>query len=169
MSIWSHFWKDTSGAIVSAELIAVSTLGVLGGTAGLSMLGTSANGEYRELSHAVRSLNQSYSVPGHQCGLAWTAGSCYTQQDVKISLEELDAEFVGDRAEPRREEPRKRRKKRDQEEEKRDQERGAVSESVTDEAAFLQPAESAVGEPDLVAPEDDASQMETVIEAAPEA
>lgn len=162
MSIWSRFWQDTSGAIVSAELVAVSTLGVLGATAGLNMLATSANGEYRELSHAVRSLNQSYFIPGRQCGLAWTAESSYTQRDVKASLEELDADFIGDRAAPPQEAPPKRRKKRDQE-------RGAATDPVPEEAAFLQPVESAAGEPDLVAPEDDASQMETVIEPVPEA
>ncbi|MES2793150.1 MAG: hypothetical protein V4719_26300 [Planctomycetota bacterium] len=163
MSVWRSFLSDEVGAIVSAELIAVSTLGVLGGTMGLNMLSTSVEGEFRELSHAVRSLNQSYAYTGHVSARAWTAGSCYTQRDVQQSISELDAEFVGDRAQPL-EQPAQPPKKRNKKERKADKKA-----EVQDEAAFLQPDESTLGEPDLVAPEDDASKIETTIEPSPEA
>ena len=164
MPLWSSFWRDEAGAIVSAELIAVSTLGVLGGTVGLNMLSTSVEGEFRDLSHAVRSLNQSYLVTGHTGCRAWTASSWFTQRDVKLSLEELDAEFVGDRAAPPKEQPRpskKRYKKvRSDDDEELDNK---------DEAAFLQPDESSLGDLNRVEPEDDASQVETTIETGSDA
>ena len=166
MPFWRSFWRDEAGAIVSAELIAVSTLGVLGGTVGMNMLSTSVDGEFRDLSHAVRSLNQSYYVRGHVSPRAWTATSFYTQRNVKESIAELDAEFVGDHAAPHRDDhrhPPKHRKHRDR---KPDDE---VNNDVDnqDEAAFLTPDESALGDLNRVEPEDDASQVETTIEAAP--
>lgn len=163
MPVWRSLWRDEAGAVVSAELIAVSTLGVLGGTVGMNMLATSVDGEFREVSHAVRSLNQSYYVAGHVSPRAWTANSFYTQRDVKESIAELDAEFVGDRAAPHREDrrPSKRHKERDRQDEDEIENQG--------DAAFLMPDESSLGDLNRVEPEDDASQVETTIEAAPEA
>ena len=163
MPLWCSFLKDEAGAIVSAELIAVSTLGVLGGTVGLNMVATSVEGEYRDLSHAVRSLNQSYSVTGHTSPRAWTASSCYTQRDVALSIADLDAEFVGDRAAPldEKSQPQKKRKKKERQIDEADDNQ--------DQAAFLQPDESSLGELNRVEPDDDASRVETTVEAAPEA
>ena len=166
MGLLSSFWNDQSGAIVSAELIAVSTVGVLGSTVGLNMLATSVNGEFKEMSHAVRSLNQSYSVAGHQSCRAWSAGSFYVQPDVKKSIAELDAAFVGDQAPPPKE-PKsdgQQKKRKGKKGEKGDKNREKNSDQ--DEAAFAVPDESSLGEPDPVAPEDDASRVETTVAPA---
>ncbi len=163
MPLWRSFWRDEAGAIVSAELIAVSTLGVLGGTVGMNMLSTSVEREYRDVSHAVRSLNQSYYVAGHTGCRAWTASSWFTQRDVRLSIADLDADFVGDQAVPSREKPQP--EKRPQKNERRDGE----ADNIQDEAAFLQPDESSLGDLNRVEADDDASQVETTIEAAPDA
>lgn len=163
MRLLRSFWNDQTGAIVSAELIAVSTVGVLGSTVGLNMLATSVNGEFQEMSHAVRSLNQSYSVAGHQSCRAWTAGSFYVQPDAQKSIADLDAAFVGDQAAPvTKEKSEGEPKKRKSDKKKRNKQ------DDQDEAAFAVPDESSLGEPDPVAPEDDASQVETTVESAPE-
>ena len=163
MPLWRSFWRDESGAIVSAELIAVSTLGVMGGTVGLNMLSTSVEGEFRDLSHAVRSLNQSYFVTGHSSPQAWTASSCYTQRDVRLSLEELDTDFIGDRPAPLNGQPEPAGKRNKNKKESR------RSDEIQEEAAFLQPDESSAAELNRVEPEDDASQVETTIEPATDA
>lgn len=163
MPLWRSFWRDEAGAIVSAELIAVSTLGVLGGTAGLNMLSTSVEREFRDVSHAVRSLNQSYYVAGHTSARAWTASSWYTQRNVRQSIADLDADFVGVGAAPSREKPQP--EKRRHKKERRDEE----ADDNQDDAAFLQPDESSLGDLNRVEPDDDASQVETTIEAAPDA
>jgi hypothetical protein len=94
MSMWNEFWQDEGGALLSAELVAVGTVAVVGTTVGLSTLSKSVNSELTELAVAVRSLNQSYSVPGHASCRAWTAGSSYTQRDVKESVHDLLGDCV---------------------------------------------------------------------------
>ena len=165
MRLWHSFWRDECGALVSAELITVATVGVLGGTVGLNMLGTSVNGEFRELSHAVRSLNQSYTVSGFSSCRAWTAGSEYIQPNAQQSIADLDAAFVGDLAQPEPEQ------KPDAKQEKKKGAKGAKKKSkpADDEAAFVVPDESSLGEADKVEAEDDASRVETTIEPNPEA
>lgn len=162
MRLWESFWRDECGALVSAELITVATVGVLGGTAGLNMLGTSVNGEFRELSHAVRSLNQSYTVSGFSSCRAWTAGSEYIQPNAQQSIADLDAAFVGDLAQPAPDQ------KPDAKQEKK---KGAKRKlkPADDEAAFVIPDESSLGEADKVEADDDASRVETTIEPTPEA
>jgi hypothetical protein len=89
MSLWRDFWNDEQGALLSAELVAVGTVAVIGTTVGLSTLSKSVNDELREVAYSIRSLNQSYSVPGHVGCRAWTAGSSYTQPDVNQSIQDL--------------------------------------------------------------------------------
>lgn len=89
MMLLKNFWSDEAGLVMSAELVLLGTVGVLGATVGLSAASTAVNDEMIEFSHAIRSLDQSYHVEGHQSCRAWTAGSTYRQQDVKISLADL--------------------------------------------------------------------------------
>ena len=79
MSIFKTFWADECGVIVSAELVTIATLGVVGMTVGLNQVASSVNGELTELSKSIRGLNQSYCVQGFSSCRAWTAGSSYTQ------------------------------------------------------------------------------------------
>ena len=73
---------------------------VAGVGAGLNVVASAVDGELRDFGYAVRSLDQSYSVPERKgcCG-AWTAGSKFIQQSVEESLSELkDVERKVDRA-----------------------------------------------------------------------
>src|SRR5690606_34960632 len=74
-----QLWQDESGVVLSAEVVTVGTLGVLGAVVGLNAAGTAIDGELKEFSSAIRSLDQSYCVSGHRSCRAWTAGSCYRQ------------------------------------------------------------------------------------------
>ena len=54
-------WKDEAGVIVSAELVLVGTILVLGMIVGLVELQTSVVDELNDLGEAIGSTNQSYS------------------------------------------------------------------------------------------------------------
>lgn len=93
MRLWERLWADEAGIILSAEAVVVGTVAVVGLTAGMSVVAKAVNEELRDVSLAIRSLDQSYSIPGLQgCG-AKTAGSSFTQAPVKQSLEKLHHEY----------------------------------------------------------------------------
>lgn len=77
-------WKDESGAILSAELVIVLTIVVLGMITGLTCLQQSVVGELQDVGRALRGLNQSYAITGFVgCRKAWgptsvTSGSRFT-------------------------------------------------------------------------------------------
>jgi Flp pilus assembly pilin Flp len=80
----SSLWRDEAGFIVSAELVLLGTLLVVGLIAGLSCVQEAVIGEYQDVAGAIRSLDQSYAFSGMQgcispqCGSgSWTAGSAY--------------------------------------------------------------------------------------------
>ena len=85
------FWNDESGAILSAELVTVGTVAVIGTTVGLNTVATSVNAELTDLAQAFRSLNQSYSVRGFSSCRASTAGSSFVQESVVVSVQSLCA------------------------------------------------------------------------------
>lgn len=89
MKLLMNFWQDEAGLVMSAELVMLGTVGVIGATVGLSAASTAINDEMVEFSHAIRSLDQSYEVQGHTSCRAWTASSSYHQQDVEKSLADL--------------------------------------------------------------------------------
>jgi hypothetical protein len=90
MSLLHALWKDETGVILSAELVMLGTLGVVGATVGLHTAAKSVNEEMTDFARTMRSLDQSYSVPGyHSCG-AWKAGSHYRQEDVQVSIRKLE-------------------------------------------------------------------------------
>ncbi len=110
MKLLTALWNDESGLIVSAELVTIGTLGVLGATVGLSVAATAINEELSEVGQAIRSFDQSYRVAGYSVtgsctpgcsaaaangssyarGSAWKAGSSYVQQDVRTSIRALE-------------------------------------------------------------------------------
>lgn len=92
-------WNDEHGAVMSAELVLIGTLGVVGATVGLKAVSNSVNEELKDFSRAIRSLDQSYEFAGtSSCG-AWTAGSCFRQKPVDEALLELDAAMERDEQE----------------------------------------------------------------------
>ncbi len=57
-------WNDECGLIISAELVLVLTICVLGVIVGLSQVVLAVNEELLDVAHAIGSLNQSFRVPG---------------------------------------------------------------------------------------------------------
>lgn len=91
MHLWTKFWQDERGFVLSAEAVLVGTVALLGATVGLKMASTAVNEELKDVAFAFRSLDQSYTIRENRACGAWTAGSCYQQQDVETSLAELCA------------------------------------------------------------------------------
>jgi Flp pilus assembly pilin Flp len=77
----NNFWNDEAGFIVSAELVLVATILVIGLIVGLIELQASIIHELNDLGEAIGSLNQSYSFAGTVTTkgphLISTAGSAY--------------------------------------------------------------------------------------------
>jgi Flp pilus assembly pilin Flp len=92
MQIIRELWRDDSGAVLTAEVVLVGTIAVLGATVGLTTVATAVNEELKEVGFAIRSLDQSYGYVGQSSCRAWTAGSYYIQQPVDVSLRELCGE-----------------------------------------------------------------------------
>jgi len=90
MRLFKKLWNDESGALLSAEAAILGTVAVVGVGAGINGVATSVNKELKEVSYAIRSLDQSYCIPARKtCSGAWTAGSEFKQQPVEQSLKEL--------------------------------------------------------------------------------
>ena len=96
MQLVNDLWQDEYGLILSAEAVTVGTIGVLGAVVGMNMAGTAVDEELKEFAYAIRSLDQSYGYVGHQSCRAWSAGSCYRQPDVQVSLSDLCADGATD-------------------------------------------------------------------------
>jgi len=60
----TKFWNDESGVIISAELVLVLTICVLGVIVGLSSVVVAVNEELQDTAHAIGVLNQSFCIPG---------------------------------------------------------------------------------------------------------
>jgi hypothetical protein len=92
MQSWKDLWRDEAGAVLSAEVVLVGSVAVLGAVVGLNTAATAVDEELKEFAAAIRSLDQSYGYAGHQSCRAWSAGSYYRQPDVEQSLSELCGE-----------------------------------------------------------------------------
>ena len=68
-------WNDEVGAIVSAELVLVLTILVIGMIAGLASLRDAVVSELADVAQAIANVNQSYSYGGITAHCAATAGS----------------------------------------------------------------------------------------------
>jgi hypothetical protein len=89
MNLFAKLWRDEAGVLLSAEAVVVGTVAVVGLTTGLTVVAKAVNEELQDVAFAIRSLDQSYSIPAIEgCG-ARTAGSSFTQEPVKKSLDEL--------------------------------------------------------------------------------
>ncbi len=84
----NQLWKDEAGFIVSAELVLVATILVIGMIVGLSEVQHAVNGELNDVGEAIGRLNQSYCFSGfmkrksfggggHGGCAAFTAGSTF--------------------------------------------------------------------------------------------
>ena len=91
MKLLKKLWQDESGVLLSAEAVVVGTVAVVGVSAGLSVVANAVNQEMQDVAFAIRSLDQSYEIPGQISCCASTAGSSFQQQAVDISLQQLCA------------------------------------------------------------------------------
>lgn len=81
---WNALWRDEHGLVLSAELIVIVTIVVLGLITGLACVQQAVVGELQDLSGAFRGLNQSYGFSGFRgCfkswgQTSWTSGSRFS-------------------------------------------------------------------------------------------
>ncbi len=73
----NKLYNDEAGFIVSAELVLVSTICVLGMIVGLSEVAFNVNQELEDVGSAIGSVNQSFHYNGTQGSKGGIAGSCY--------------------------------------------------------------------------------------------
>jgi hypothetical protein len=79
--IFTKLINDEAGFIVSAELILVATIAVLGVVVGLSEIAYGVNNELEDVASAFGSVNQSFYVNGtHSDDKACTTGSRYEDE-----------------------------------------------------------------------------------------
>ena len=77
----AKLFNDETGFLVSAELILVATIAVLGLVVGLSEIATNVNNELEDVASAFGSVNQSFKVNGHRsCGKGSSAGSSFNDE-----------------------------------------------------------------------------------------
>lgn len=77
-TLFARLWNDDGGAVLASEYLTLGSVVVLGGVAGLTALRDSVNGEMKEFGGALRSMRQTYSVPGQRSGAASVGGSSAT-------------------------------------------------------------------------------------------
>lgn len=69
--------QDEAGFIVSAELVLIATILVIGMIVGLSEISNGVNAELEDVGSAVGSMNQSYRYSGFTGHKGWVAGSSF--------------------------------------------------------------------------------------------
>ena len=69
-------WNNEAGFIISAELVLVLTIAVLGMVVGLSHITLALNQELNDVGQAIGALNQSFSFVGYHC--CRISHGCYT-------------------------------------------------------------------------------------------
>lgn len=70
-----QLWMDESGATLSAEIVLIGTILVLGVITGLSSVQSAVVGELADLATAIGSVNQSYSFNGYTAHASSTGNS----------------------------------------------------------------------------------------------
>lgn len=73
--ILTQLYSDEAGFIISAELVLVSTILVLGMIVGLSEVASGINQELEDVGSAFGSINQSYKTSGYNGHKGWQRGS----------------------------------------------------------------------------------------------
>jgi Flp pilus assembly pilin Flp len=73
--------NDENGFLISAELILISTIAVVGIVVGLSEISAAVNNELEDVAAAIGSMNQSFYVSGkHSDGKGCTDGSSFSDE-----------------------------------------------------------------------------------------
>lgn len=74
MKVLGKLWSDDAGFVVSAELILVATVAVIGLLVGLAAVRDGVISELSDVAGAIQDVNQSYSIDGVIGHNANTAG-----------------------------------------------------------------------------------------------
>ncbi|MFP6657193.1 MAG: hypothetical protein VB853_03365 [Pirellulales bacterium] len=77
MQVLMRFWNDDVGVVVSAELVLIATILVIGMIVGLTTVRDQVVQELGDVASAIASINQSYSFSGATGHHSSTAGSDY--------------------------------------------------------------------------------------------
>lgn len=98
------FWKDDAGFLISAELVIIATLLVIGLVVGLVEVQNAVVSELNDVGEAIGSLNQSYYFHGHRSiGGGWfggrlksfTAGSAFVDRTDAGDLNQCSISCIG--------------------------------------------------------------------------
>ena len=77
----NNLWNDENGFVVSAELVLITTIAVLGLVVGLTEVSHSINNELEDVASAFGSLNQSYKANGlKSCRKGYKSGSRFSDE-----------------------------------------------------------------------------------------
>lgn len=91
-----HFWSDESGFIVSAELVLIATILVLGLIVGMTSVQNAIVFQLNNIGWAFSSLNQSFFIPGFfGCKGASSAGSFFVNQNLNAACFVVSTGGVG--------------------------------------------------------------------------
>lgn len=75
MTILNALINDEAGFIVSAELVLVATIAVLGMVVGLSEIALNVNNELEDVGSAIGAMNQTYCVKGIKGHQGYSSGT----------------------------------------------------------------------------------------------
>ncbi len=77
MSLMKRLWNDEAGFVVSAELILIATIAVLGLIVALDTVRNAVTSELSDVAGAIQNVNQSYAWSAVQGHSATVAGSAF--------------------------------------------------------------------------------------------
>ena len=80
MSIATQLLNDEAGFIVSAELVLISTIVVIGLVVGLAELSLNINNELEDVGAAISCIQQTYDIEGLSGHQGWAGGSDFYDQ-----------------------------------------------------------------------------------------
>lgn len=70
-ALFRRLYAEEAGFIISAEIVIILTIGVIGMVVGLSSLQNALISEFADLGLAFQALNQSYSTPSYRGCMKW--------------------------------------------------------------------------------------------------
>lgn len=88
--LWRSLWQDQQGLVLSAELIIIVTLVVIGLITGLACLQQAVVGELQDVGFAIRGMNQSYGTPTF-----WGCRKFFGPTSYTIGSRFTDYSFIG--------------------------------------------------------------------------
>lgn len=96
----SKLWKDEAGFVVSAELIFIATLLVIGLVTGWAALRAAVTSELTEVAQAISAIDQTYSYTGLTNCVSSTNGTAVTDKYTSVNSGLLAATAVSINVDP---------------------------------------------------------------------